>query len=310
MNSKKILIICNPISGHSDKSWLQSLAAELGQAGHSVQRYDTQCSADASRFLQQEPWQADLLLVAGGDGTINEVITGLNDEQLKTVKILVLATGTANVMARELGINGLANNRSIKRLCELVSHSDQPSKLHRVHLPKLNGASMLLMAGIGFDAWVVKTVSPSLKQRIGKFAYVAAMLGQLSKSAARRYCVSLDGQDHPCNAAIVSNGKLYAGSYRLCPQGDLSKQELQVTLFNGGGFKLLLALLAMPLGLMGKCPGVRQLTAQHITLSEQNSDEPAAQQHAPEPLQIDGDDSSHLPASIDCQDRFATFIGA
>ncbi|MCV6614295.1 MAG: diacylglycerol kinase family protein [Cellvibrionaceae bacterium] len=299
--SKHILIICNPISGHSDKTWLEQLQQSLTTAGHLLQRYDTQQQGDATSFLQSQTWQAQLILIAGGDGTVNEVIQGLNPDQLASTKLLVLASGTANVLARELGLNGLAQMRQIDKICQLCAAALRGENIRQMHIPATTDKPMLLMAGAGFDAWVVKTVSPKLKARAGKFAYVVSMLKQLPRAGQHQLSFRVDGgpRQH-CKAIIISNGQLYAGPYRLCPQGDISHPQLVATVFNGGPWRLLLSLLAMPFGMMGRSPGMRQLTVQRLDI-----DSPKG---CSEPVEIDGDYAAELPFSVYCTNQFAQFV--
>lgn len=292
----KLLLICNPISGYSDKHWLDALCERLDHDGYPWQRYDTQAGGDATRFLAEEEWYADVIIVAGGDGTINEVAAGLFAAERLTIPVLALSTGTANVLARELGINGLASRKKIDQIMALIA--ERP--LRHIHLPLINGKVMLLMAGVGFDAWVVHTLDSNLKKRMGKLAYVAAMLKQVPKASKRLYRVISDGKSQTVNAAIISNGRFYAGSYTLCPQGLLEKDELVITTISGNTLHFVLALCAMPLGLMHKCPGVEQFNAQEISIEAIDS--------AEEPVQLDGDDFGLLPCTIKNSDHKLPFI--
>ncbi|GAA6153341.1 diacylglycerol kinase family lipid kinase [Pseudoteredinibacter isoporae] len=289
-------MICNPISGYSDKHWLKALCERLDHDAYPWARYDTQAGGDATRFLAEETWQADLIIVAGGDGTINEVASGLYAAGRLDVPVLPLSTGTANVLARELGINGLASSHKIDKIMALIA--DSPTR--RVHLPLINGKVMLLMAGVGFDAWVVHTLDSNLKKRMGKLAYVVSMLKQVPKASRRLYRVISDGKNQTVNAAIISNGRFYAGSYTLCPNGMLEESDLVITTISGNTLTFILALCAMPLGLMHKCPGVEQFSAQEVSIEALNE--------AEEPVQLDGDDFGLLPCTVRCSEHSIEFL--
>lgn len=297
-----LLLICNPISGYSDKNWLSALCQKLEQEGYSWQRYDTTAGGDATRFLIEDNWQADLIIVAGGDGTINEVAAGLLGANKLSVPILALSTGTANVMARELGLNGLACTKHLDTIMTLIADGQK----RKVHLPLINGKAMLLMAGAGFDAWVVHTVDSNLKKRFGKLAYVLAMLKEIPNASRRRYQLTIDGQltvdgkPEITNAIIVSNGRLYAGSYTLCANANLESKSLCVTSIRGNTAQFLLALCALPFGLMHKCPGVKQEHGQDIRI--ESLDQPN------EPVQLDGDDFGHLPCHITSSEHHLFFV--
>nr|WP_208020224.1 diacylglycerol kinase family protein [Pseudoteredinibacter isoporae] len=291
-----MLLICNPISGYSDKDWLNALCDRLDREGYPWQRYDTQAGGDATRFLADEEWYADLIIVAGGDGTINEVAAGLYAAGQLEVPVLALSTGTANVLARELRINGLASTTKIDKIMQLIA--ERPTR--RIHLPLINGKVMLLMAGVGFDAWVVHSLDSDLKKRMGKLAYVVSMLKQLPKASRRLYRLISDGQSQTVNAAIISNGRFYAGSYTLCPKGLLENQELIITTISGNTLQFILALCAMPLGLVHKCPGVEQFSAQEVAIDSVDGSD--------EPVQLDGDDFGLLPCTISCSKHSMLFL--
>ncbi|WP_299973676.1 YegS/Rv2252/BmrU family lipid kinase [uncultured Pseudoteredinibacter sp.] len=293
--AKKILLICNPISGYSDKYWLDALCEQINQDGYFWQRYDTQSSGDATRYLIEENWQADLIIVAGGDGTINEVAAGLLAKQCFDTPILALSTGTANVLARELGINGLAKRHKIPEIMALIKQRP----IREVQLATINQKAMLLMAGVGFDAWVVHKLDSNLKKRFGKLAYVVSMFKELSHASQRHYDLSIEDEIHKVNAAIVSNGRYYAGSYTLCPNGRLEDKHLTVTTITGNTAQFILALLALPLGLMHKCPGVDQYRVADIEITSPQENEP---------IQLDGDDFGMLPCRISSSDNCLKFI--
>ena len=104
---------------------------------------------------------ADLIVVAGGDGTINEAAEGMVGSD---VPLAILPGGTANVLAMETKLGG--NLESVaRRMGEL-----KPRRISLGHLTCDGGKVsryFLLMAGIGLDAHVVYKVRPGLKARRG-----------------------------------------------------------------------------------------------------------------------------------------------
>ena len=111
---------------------------------------------------------ADLVLAAGGDGTINEVAEGLVHT---AVPLGILPAGTANVLANEMKLTS-----RLERAAERIRDS-RPYRISVGHLTCENGAvsrHFLMMAGIGLDAHVVYKVSAPLKAWAGKAAYWVA----------------------------------------------------------------------------------------------------------------------------------------
>src|SRR5689334_8274981 len=76
----KLLIIGNPIAGGGKaKPRIEELVKRLTAAGHEVEAKLTRKAGDARAWANQVPPDIDRLIVAGGDGTLNEVLNGLND---------------------------------------------------------------------------------------------------------------------------------------------------------------------------------------------------------------------------------------
>lgn len=272
----KVLVIYNPASGGSREKTLQRLVSALQARGADVEIYRTKGPGDATQYLQARAQQGGVVIAMGGDGTANEVINGLPP----SVPLAVMATGTANVLAREL---------SLPRRPEQVAELVMTGKPMNIWPGRQNGKRFLMWVGIGYDAWVVHATNLALKQRIGKGAYIAAMLSQVARYGSCRYQLSVDGEEMDCYSAIIANARYYGGNFILSRQANIAAPTLQVLLFRKPGRWILIkSLLALLVGKMERIEGVESITAQQITL------------HSPanEPLQADGDPAGVLPVEI------------
>jgi YegS/Rv2252/BmrU family lipid kinase len=149
----------------------------------------------------------DLVFVAGGDGSVRDVATGLAGS---ATALAALPLGTVNIWARETGIPGALRaaidaHLAGQRAC--------------VDLGRANGERFLLMAGLGWDALIARTVSPRLKRRLGDFAYLvrtAQLLPALRPLPARW---RIEGAEFRGRLAlmVVSNTRLYGGRVRFNP---------------------------------------------------------------------------------------------
>src|SRR3546814_9938646 len=139
------------------------------------------------------------LVAAGGDGTINGVVIGLAGGG---GPLALLPLGTANVLAAEIGLE--ESPAEIVRA--ILRGPAVPSNLGDV-----NGRHFTLMAGIGLDADVVAAVNPRLKRATGKFAYAVATLQRWLRYRRHRFRIEIDGVLHEAAAAVVANGRSYAG---------------------------------------------------------------------------------------------------
>ena len=141
----------------------------LNQEGHNVTAAPTTGPNTAGAMARaQIAGGADLIVVAGGDGTINETAEGMIGSE---VPLGVLPAGTANVLATEMKLGGNLE-RVARRLGEL-----RPRRISLGYIACDGGKvsrHFLMMAGVGLDAHVVSQVNPALKARTGKFAYWVA----------------------------------------------------------------------------------------------------------------------------------------
>src|SRR6266702_4297217 len=164
------VIIANPTSGsHARQAHqMQETITFLRNAGWKVELQVTVAPGDASRMTREAvDRHTEVVIVAGGDGTINEVIQELAGSE---TALGVLPTGTANVWARDTNIPlDYAGAR------EVLVHG----KTRQIDLGHVNGRYFLLMAGIGFDGEVTLAIEKKPIKRLGAVAYllVGAWLG-------------------------------------------------------------------------------------------------------------------------------------
>ena len=228
---------------------------------------------------------ADLIVVAGGDGTVNEAAEGM----LHTgVPLAVLPGGTANVLAMEMNL-GKRMGLAAARLEEC-----RPCRIPVGHLtcgPEVS-RHFLLMAGIGLDAHIVRNVNPGLKAKTGKFAYWVAGWSLLGRKLAQVE-VEIDGRSYgQCSFALASKVRNYGGDYEIARDVTLFDNPLEVVLFEGRSSVPYVKYFAgMALNRLKGMKGVTVLRGQHLKLRPVGDGEPAW-------VQIDGELGGYLPAEI------------
>ena len=161
------VIIANPISGfllHNTHRVHETLAF-LRKHGWRAELWFTHGPGDGQSLARKAIEQnAAMVIAAGGDGTINDIIQALASSE---TALGVLPTGTVNVWAREMGIP-LDNARAR----EVLLHG----QTRRVDLGCVNGRYFLLMVGIGLDGEVTQAVERKPLKRLGVLGYVLAAL--------------------------------------------------------------------------------------------------------------------------------------
>jgi YegS/Rv2252/BmrU family lipid kinase len=180
----------------------------------------------AARFAAQgEP----VVIAAGGDGTVNEVVNGLSG----SASVLgVLPAGTMNVFARELGIPC----GSLEQAFAVIERGF----VREVDLFAANGTPFLQMAGVGFDATVIEETSWQSKKLLGPLAYLLTAVRVLGRNPPRLEVVCADGRRAAGVAVIVGNGALYAGPFRFFRHANNRDSQLEVLVYQKGGWRLAL----------------------------------------------------------------------
>jgi diacylglycerol kinase (ATP) len=174
---------------------------------------------------QQIEAGCDLILAAGGDGTINEVATGMLHSG---VPLGVLPGGTANVLARELKLpmNMMRAAESVRQMTPV-----------RISTGALRRGTperrvFLCMAGAGLDAEIVCNVDLDLKAAIGKLAYYIGGFGQVFRPLTE-FEVTVDGKQFEASFALISRVRNYGGDLEIAKGASLLRDDFQVVLFRG-----------------------------------------------------------------------------
>jgi diacylglycerol kinase (ATP) len=248
---KRVQLIHNPAAGRRRTEKVAALVAFLQGCGLAVSVTATRAAGEAELLARQAasgPERPDVLVAAGGDGTINEVANGLLGSDLP---LAVLPTGTVNVLARELGIG---------RSVEEIGRAIVAGRYAQVWPGMANGRAFLLMAGIGFDAAVIAAVSPAVKRRLGQFAYLLAALRLWWHWRPIHHELEIEGARHRAVSVIVARCRLYGGSFVSAAGARLDEPHLHLVLFERSGRLAALGYaLALATGQLHRWPGVRHL---------------------------------------------------
>ena len=103
--SKALLLIVNPTAGRRRRGLVDAVASRVRAEGWTVDVVETQAAGDARRLAETcDASRYGVIAVAGGDGTINEVINGLAGRGADAPAVGIVPLGTANVLAHELGL--------------------------------------------------------------------------------------------------------------------------------------------------------------------------------------------------------------
>lgn len=165
---KRVLLIVNPhAGGGKGQFWAEKLEHLLQKRGFRVQTKLTDRPGSAAQFVRES--NADLLLVAGGDGVFHDALNGLWAVQRK-IPIGLIPIGTGNVFAANMGISF----HPLKALDQLLT-----GEVKWLDLGKAHKRVFHCSLGVGFDAFVVaqmETVSKPQKRFLGRLVYLLQAL--------------------------------------------------------------------------------------------------------------------------------------
>ena len=250
----------------------------------------TAAAGDARRLATEAVTEGfEIVVAAGGDGTVNEVLNGIGDapQGFDRVRLAVLPLGTVNVFARELAIP-IKLEAAWQTICR--------GQETRIDLPRVeygtNGSVQrryfAQLAGAGLDARAIELVQWELKKKLGPLAYIIAGLSALRRNSSN-ITATAGSNSATGGLVLIGNGQLYGGQFRVFPQADLRDGLLEVCVFPRVNW-LTLARCGPELLLRGKLPpgATTAFRAESLTLVSQ----PAA------PFEADGELIGHLPATF------------
>ena len=171
-----------------------------------------------------------MIVAAGGDGTVNEVVNGLAEHNVRCndpsrhTALGILPVGTMNVFAHEIGLPG----RNLEA-CWKVIHSGQRRD---IDLWQANGQFFIQLAGIGLDAAIVQGTSWEMKKRFGPLSYVMTAARILGHEPP---LLSIEMPDRPPlygSIVLVGNGRHYGGPVPVFRNASNTDGLLDVIIFH------------------------------------------------------------------------------
>lgn len=204
-----VLIMANPTSGGYKPGFLDNVRIRLEDHGFRTQIKLTSHAGEIGEVCADLSPRVKTLVVAGGDGSINEALNGFQTHPTPP-QLAVIPFGTANVLALELGLP-----RTPRAIADMIAQQ----KTKPLHFGLANGHPFVLMASTGFDAEVVHAVPLALKRKLGKLAYVITAFKTGFSRKATPLEVTLDGETLSGKFAVASNARHYGGPFVICPGG-------------------------------------------------------------------------------------------
>lgn len=287
--TSKYTIILNPQAKRGKAS---VLCQQLEKITHEVHVERTTGPEDATlRANGAVERGSKVIIAAGGDGTINEVINGMMG---KDAILGIIPFGSVNVLARQLKIplnfdaawrvieQGVTQTIDVVKIDYVL-----PAQNSQAKEDQIRSRYFVQLAGVGLDAQVVQEVTSEKKKKWGPLIYAFEFL-KLASKPFPKISVKID-EEPPLEGAFVllGNGQYYAGPFSVFKYAALSDGRLDVCIFESMGyFRLLKYLIAIMLGTHTKTKGIQYRQGENIEISSLSKT----------PVEVDGEFIGYLPA--------------
>jgi diacylglycerol kinase (ATP) len=274
--SLRALLLVNSHARQGQKSLTEAINC-LEKLGFDLIYESTTKSHHLAEAIVRYQNQVDLVIVGGGDGTLNAAIDGLVQTQLP---LGILPLGTANDLARTLGIPN-----SLAEACNIIASGE----VRRIDLGLVNDKYFFNVASLGLSVKITQRLTKEFKRRWGVLAYAITALQVIWESRPFSAEIRINGNSTQVKTVqiAVGNGHYYGGGMAVVYDATIDDQRLDLYSLEIQRWWHIIPLLpAMRRGRHNNLPGVRALQGQEIEIYT----------HKPRPINTDGDITTSTPA--------------
>ncbi len=283
------LLITNPFSGHGFREkHIDKAVATFSAHGARVEVIRTRGPVDAYRAVAAAKGGYKAIVVAGGDGTINEVINALEG---RLIPVGIVPRGTANVLAHEFEIP-----RNTRKAINIILQG----KELLLDVGMTGKRRFMLLASAGYDAQVVAEVHRNRTRRFGYGAYILPIWRMLRKGHFPEITVEMHGREYVCRHVVVANVSRSGGPLCPAPHAIYNDGEFDVVMYLRGGRWDIVRYAALAVSRSDKAADddIIRMRCDRVVLSSQE----------PVPFQCDGDPAGVLPQTIEIKRDNAAFL--
>jgi YegS/Rv2252/BmrU family lipid kinase len=285
-----VFLIGNPRAGYGHaKERIRELVQILRGRGYQLESYFTASAGDAKWCAGRIGPDIDALIIAGGDGLINEVINGLCDPS--GIPIVLMPTGTSNVIAKDLGLLGKPED-----VARVLEHGG----VRRLDMGLVGDHRFLAFVGVGIDAMIAEEVLRLGADNRGYLRYVLPVLRILTRYRPPQLRITVDGTEvRKGGLVLVSNTRNYGGIFVMADQARCDSGHLDVCILPGGRLPALARFyFAASRARVSRTDGIHYLTGRSIII---DSGEPVA-------VQVDGDYFGTTPVRITLRPSYVPIV--
>jgi YegS/Rv2252/BmrU family lipid kinase len=276
--TQRALLLVNHHSRRGEETLSQAIS-QLQALGFKLFEESTNKPQQLSDIIRRYRDRVDLVIVGGGDGTLNAAIEGLLDTQLP---LGILPLGTANDLARTLAIP-----QSIPKACEVIAQGHS----QRIDLGRVNHKHFFNVASLGLSVQITQQLDKKAKRFWGVFAYAATAIKVVWKARPFWAEIYLKGESIRVRTIqiAVGNGRYYGGGMAVADDAAINDQRLDLySLECRHWWQIILLLPAMRQGRHAAWPDVRTLQGKGFEILTRR----------PQPINADGEIVTYTPAKF------------
>nr|WP_302598865.1 YegS/Rv2252/BmrU family lipid kinase [uncultured Cellulosilyticum sp.] len=228
---KEAILLYNPKAGHRTiKFQIDLIAQQLQELGYGLRLFRSAKPGDIKEYIIEHITtdNTDLILIAGGDGTVNECITGMGIKDID-IPILILPVGTANDFANSAGIPC-----KIQDTLNLIKEDN----LKYIDIGKVNDKYFVNVCNMGLFSGVSHTVDLEMKKRFGRLAYYFKGFEEVQNYQAMDMTITTDHGvlNEKYILVLVFNGKGAGGMLKLAKDADIRDGKFNLVCIKDVGF--------------------------------------------------------------------------
>lgn len=274
--SSRALLLVNRHARQDQKGLLEAIQY-LKTLGFDLIEEFTEDPKHLAEVIFRYQYQVDLVIIGGGDGTLNAAVDALVDTQLP---LGILPLGTANDLAKTLGIPN-----SLSKACKIIAYGN----FRRIDLGWVNGKHFFHVASMGLSVKITQRLTKQVKRRWGIFAYAATALQVIWEARPFTAEIVINGESVRVKTLqiAVGNGRYYGGGMAVAHDATIDDQRLDLY-----SLEIKHWLHIIPI-----FPAMRE--GRHIHWQSVHSlqgEEIEVHTHKPRPINTDGEITTYTPA--------------
>lgn len=273
---KTALLLANPHARQVQQKLPKALL-QLQILGLEIIQESVQDPDEFPPLIRSYRDRVDLIIVGGGDGTLNRVVEGLVGTDLP---LGILPLGTANDLARTLGIP-----LSLPEACQTIAVGHR----HRIDLGWVNGKHFFNVASLGLSVNITRKLTRDAKRRWGIFAYLITAVNVILTRRPFKAEIGFEGRWKRVKTLqiAIGNGRFYGGGMRIAHDATIDDRRLDLySLEIQHWWQIFTVLLALWTGRHRRDLGTRTLSGTEFEVVTAK----------PYPINTDGEITAHTPA--------------